>query len=140
MYGFADLPAFWGAVDSIVVTLPLVPETRGIVGAGAFALMRKDAVLINVARGPVVDEQSLYNALHDKRIGGAVIYTWYQYPTPGQGTCMPSHLPFNTLENIVMTPHMSGWTNGTIRRRQGVMAENIRRRIRGEACENVVRS
>jgi len=140
LYGLSDLPAFWGAVDTIVVTLPLVPETRGIVGAEAFALMRKDAVLINVARGPVVDEQALYDALQNKRIGGAVIDTWYQYPSPGQSACMPSSLPFDTLDNIVMTPHMSGWTNGTIRRRQEVMADNIRRRLRGEACENVVRS
>jgi phosphoglycerate dehydrogenase-like enzyme len=139
-YALADLDAFWGNVDNIVVTLPLVPETRGIVGPGAFARMRKDAVLINVARGPVVDEQALYDALHDRRIGGAVIDTWYRYPAPGQPHCMPSNLPFHTLDNIVMTPHMSGWTDGTIRRRQQMMAENIRRRMRGEACDNVIRS
>jgi phosphoglycerate dehydrogenase-like enzyme len=87
-----------------------------------------------------VDEAALYDALHDRRIGGAVIDTWYQYPSLGGGTCMPSTLPFHELTNIVMTPHMSGWTNGTIRRRQQVMADNIRRRMRNEACVNVVRS
>jgi phosphoglycerate dehydrogenase-like enzyme len=51
---------------------------------------------------------------------------------------MPSALPFHELTNVVMTPHMSGWTDGTIRRRQQVMADNIRRRLRGEACVNVV--
>ena len=96
-YGLADLARFWGSVDSIVVTLPLVPETRGIVGADAFAQMRSDAVLINVARGPVVDEQALYDALNDNRIAGAVIDTWYQYPEPGQSQCMPSKLPFHAL-------------------------------------------
>lgn len=139
-YGLADLASFWAGVDSIVVTLPLVPETRGIVGAEAFARMRNDAVLINVARGPVVDEQALYDALHDNRIAGAVIDTWYQYPEPGQGERMPSKLPFHALPNIVMTPHMSGWTNGTIRRRQQVIADNILRRMRGDGCVNVVRS
>jgi phosphoglycerate dehydrogenase-like enzyme len=139
-YGLADLARFWGSVDSIVVTLPLVPETRGIVGADAFAQMRRDAVLINVARGPVVDEQALYDALNDNRIAGAVIDTWYQYPEPGQSQSMPSKLPFHALRNIVMTPHMSGWTDGTIRRRQQVMAENILRLMRGDACVNVVRS
>jgi phosphoglycerate dehydrogenase-like enzyme len=139
-YPLADLARFWGSVDSIVVTLPLVPETRGIVGADAFARMRNDAVLINVARGPVVDEQALYDALHDNRIAGAVIDTWYQYPEPAQNERMPSRLPFHTLKNIVMTPHMSGWTNGTIRRRQQVIADNILRRMRGDACFNVVRS
>ena len=138
--GLGDLAGFWGDLDNIVVTLPLVPETRGIVGAEAFARMRSDAVLINVARGPVVDEAALYHVLRDGRIGGAVIDTWYQYPSPGGGGCMPSALPFHDLTNVVMTPHMSGWTDGTIRRRQQVMAENIRRRLSGEACVNVVRS
>ncbi|HEY4175028.1 MAG TPA: 2-hydroxyacid dehydrogenase [Rhodopila sp.] len=139
-FGLDELARFWGDLDNIVVTLPLVPETRGIVGAEAFARMRPDAVLINVARGPVVDEQALYDALHNGRIGGAVIDTWYQYPSPGGGGCMPSKLPFHELTNVVMTPHMSGWTDGTIRRRQQVIADNIRRRLRGEACVNVVRS
>jgi phosphoglycerate dehydrogenase-like enzyme len=139
-YGLADLADFWGGVDSIVVTLPLVAETRGIVGADAFDRMRRHAVLINVARGPVVDEQALYDALRDNRIAGAVIDTWYQYPGPGQSQCMPSRLPFHELTNVVMTPHMSGWTNGTIRRRQQVIADNILRRMRGDACVNVVRS
>jgi phosphoglycerate dehydrogenase-like enzyme len=139
-YSLTDLRKFWGNVDNIVITLPLVPETRGIVGPEAFAQMRPDAVLINVARGPVVDEQALYKALNDNRIGGAVIDTWYQYPTPTQPNCMPSTLPFHELTNIVMTPHMSGWTNGTIRRRQQVIVDNIHRHSRGDACVNVVRS
>jgi phosphoglycerate dehydrogenase-like enzyme len=139
-YSLADLNRFWGNVDSIVVTLPLVPETRGIVGADAFAHMRKDAVLINVARGPVVDEQALYDALRNNAIAGAVIDTWYQYPTPTQANCLPSRLPFHELTNIVMTPHMSGWTNGTISRRQQVMADNVHRRMRGDTLINVVRS
>ena len=73
-----------------------------------------------------------------ERIGGAVIDTWYQYPTAAQPVLAPSALPFSDLPNVVMTPHMSGWTMGTIRRRQETMAENIRRRMRGEACENVL--
>jgi phosphoglycerate dehydrogenase-like enzyme len=139
-FTLAQLPAFWGSLDTAVITLPLVPETAGIVGREAFSLMRPDAVLINVARGPVVDEQSLFDALSERRIGGAVIDTWYRYPAPGQTTgCLPSNLPFHELPNIVMTPHMSGWTTGTIRRRQRVMADNIRRRIANEPGINVVR-
>lgn len=138
-FTLSELDAFWGSADFIVVTLPLVAETAGIVGADAFARMLPDAVLINVARGPVVDEQALYDALHDKRIGGAVIDTWYRYPVPGSVTQVPSNLPFKELSNIVMTPHMSGWTEGTIRRRQEVMAGNLRRVLSGDICENIVR-
>lgn len=139
---YFPLPAsaeFWSSADTVVVTVPLAPDTRGMVGREAFQAMRRDAVLINVARGPVVEEQALFDALRDQRIGGAVIDTWYQYPAAEDARGAPSALPFNTLPNVIMTPHMSGWTTGTIRRRQAAMAENIRRRMRGEPCENVVR-
>ncbi len=139
-FPLAALAEFWGSADSIVVTVPLTPDTLGIVGREAFAAMRSGAVLVNVARGPVVDEQALYDALREGRIGGAVIDTWYQYPTPGHLQGAPSALPFDTLPNLLMTPHMSGWTTGTIRRRQHAMAENIRHRMRGEPCSNVVRA
>jgi len=139
-YVWDELTAFWGSADVIVVTVPLVPSTRGLVGSGALAAMRPDALLINVARGPVVDEQALFEALRDRRIGGAVIDTWYRYPPPDGAPTMPSALPFHTLPNVLMTPHMSGWTAGTIRRRQATMARNISRRLSGEPCENVIGS
>jgi phosphoglycerate dehydrogenase-like enzyme len=137
-YPLSELREFYGNVDAVVVSVPLAPDTRGMVGQDAFGAMRPDAVLINVACGPVVDEQALYDALRNKRIGGAVIDTWYQYPTAAQPVTAPGSLPFADLSNIVMTPHMSGWTKGTIRRRQTLMADNIGRRMRGEACENVL--
>lgn len=138
-YILSDLPDFWSSADAFVVTVPLVPETKGLVGADAFARMRPNAVLINVARGPVVDEQALYDALKGNRIGGAIIDTWYRYPNPANPHGAPASLPFHELPNIVMTPHMSGWTIGTIRRRQQTIADNIRRTISGEPCQNVIR-
>ena len=78
-----QVEAFMGSADTIVVGLPLVAETTGFVGAKALSAMRPTAVLVNVARGPVVDEQALYDALAGRRIGGAVIDTWYIYPSPG---------------------------------------------------------
>jgi phosphoglycerate dehydrogenase-like enzyme len=137
-YPLSELAAFCASVDSVIVTVPLMPDTKGIVGRAAFAAMRPGAVVVNVARGPVVDEQALYDALRERRIGGAVIDTWYQYPTAARPVVAPSALPFGDLPNLVMTPHMSGWTMGTIRRRQETMAANVRRRMRGEACENVL--
>ncbi|MBN9457971.1 MAG: phosphoglycerate dehydrogenase [Bosea sp.] len=134
-----QLAAFLGSVDVVVVSVPLTEETKGIVGAAAFAAMRPDAVLVNVGRGPTVDEEALYEALRSRRIGGAIIDTWYRYPQAGDAAPLPSKLPFQDLSNVLMTPHMSGWTNGTIRRRQAVIAGNIRRRFSGEPLENVVR-
>ncbi|MCA0423450.1 MAG: 2-hydroxyacid dehydrogenase [Proteobacteria bacterium] len=137
-YGLEDLPAFMASADAIVVSLPLNEATRGFVNAPALAAMRPEAVIINVGRGPVIDEQALYDALAEKRIGGAIIDTWYQYPTPDAPTTLPSALPFQRLDNLVMTPHMSGWTNGTVRRRQQTIAENIARLAAGTALVNVV--
>jgi len=137
-FGLDELPAFMGSVDAVVVTLPLTPKTTGLVGAAELAAMRLDAVILNVGRGPVIDEQALYDALNQRRIGGAVIDTWYQYPTPTLPECAPSRLPFTALPNVVMTPHMSGWTTGTVQRRQQTMADNIARLASGRELLNVV--
>lgn len=134
-----QLDNFWGTADFIIVSVPLIDATRGIVGASAFAAMKSDAVIINVGRGPTVDEQALYDALKTRKIGGAVIDTWYAYPTSDQRTKQPSALPFHELDNVVMTPHMSGWTNGTIKRRQHTIAENVNRRLQGRDCVNIVK-
>ncbi len=137
-FSLEALPAFMASADAIVVSLPMLPELCGIVGVGALAAMRPDAVIINVGRGPVIDEAALYDALKERRIGGAVIDTWYVYPADADPTPHPSRQPFHALDNVIMTPHMSGWTSGTIRRRQQTMADNINRLQRGERLVNVV--
>lgn len=138
-FGLDDLPRFWASADYFVVSVPLAPETNGIVDAASFAAMRPSAVVVNVGRGPTIDEQALYEALKGRRIAGAVIDTWYNYPTTAEPNARPSAFPFHELPNVVMTPHMSGWTIGTVRRRQRFMADNIRRRRNGEPCLNVLR-
>ncbi len=137
-FGLHQLPEFMASADAVVVSLPLTPQTQGIVDAKAFAAMRPDAVILNVGRGPVIDEQALYDALAQRKIGGAIIDTWYQYPTPTQAECAPSRLDFGALPNLLMTPHMSGWTSGTVRRRQETMADNIRRWSEGQPLVNVL--
>ncbi len=137
-FGLHD-PAFWAAADAVVVSLPLAPDTTGLVGAAALAAMRPGAVILNVGRGPVIDEQALYDALAANRIS-AVIDTWYRYPTAAEPGAMPSSLPFHDLPNVVMTPHMSGWTSGTIRRRRELIGRNVCHLIAGEPYENVVRA
>ena len=128
---------FMGRADAVVVSLPLADETRGMVGAAELAAMRPGAVIVNVGRGPVIDQQALFDALSQRRIN-AVIDTWYDYPTRDNPHTPPGRLPFNQLENLVMTPHMSGWTAGMIRRRRETIAQNIGRLSRGEPLVNVV--
>jgi len=135
-----QLPDFWGSAAAFVVSVPLTAETTGIVGAAAFAAMPPGAVIINVGRGATIDERALYDALRTERIAGAIIDTWYRYPSPSEPHPQPAGLPFADLPNLLMTPHMSGWTHGTIARRQRTIADNIRRRRSGEDCTNVVRA
>lgn len=137
-FGLGELNAFMASADAIVVTLPLAASTAGIVGAEALAAMRPGAVLVNVARGPVVDEQALFDALSRQSIGGAVIDTWYQYPSADRPECPPSQLDFASLPNVLMTPHMSGWTDAMLQRRRHTLADNITRLTDGRPLVNVL--
>ncbi len=139
-FSLDQLPQMARAVDTLVVTLPLTEQTNALVDARTFEAMRPGALIVNVGRGPVVDEQALFEALASKKIGGAVIDTWYQYPSPSHAVGAPSRLDFASLPNVLMTPHMSGWTQGTVRRRQQTMANNIARLHKGQRLINVVRA
>jgi len=134
----SDLGGMMGQVDYVLNTLPLADGTKGLIGAEALAAMHADAIIMNVGRGAVIDEDALYDALSNKRIGGAVIDTWYVYPAADNPAPQPSRHPFNTLDNVIMTPHMSGWTHGTIDRRRKVIAENINRLAAGKELVNRV--
>ncbi len=138
-FGLDQLAAFMAAADAIVVSLPLTANTTGIVGVAELAAMRPGAVIINVGRGPVIDEQALFDALAQQRIAGAIIDTWYQYPTSEHREIAPSKLPFATLSNLTMTPHMSGWTHEMLKRRQATLADNINRLAEGRELLNVLR-
>jgi phosphoglycerate dehydrogenase-like enzyme len=133
-----DLPALLEAADFVVVACPLSEATRGLIGAAQLRRMKPDAVLINVARGPIVDEDALYEALAQHRIGGAVLDTWYHYPEPGEAAVRPSRHPFHELDNVIMTPHCSGWTEGLMERRFAVIADNIERLRDGRPLLNQV--
>lgn len=126
-----------GQSDYLAITLSLSAETRGLIDARRLGLMKPSACLINVARAEIVDEQALYHALAQKRLVGAALDVWYRYPT-GAGNTAPANAPFHELDNVIMTPHVSGWTEGMIEARADVIAENIARTARGEKPLNAV--
>jgi len=136
--GPAALDEVLGRADYLAITLALTPDTRGLIGASQLARLRPTAVLVNVARGEVVDEDALYDALHRRGIAGAALDVWYRYPA-GEAPTHPGHRPFHELPNVLMTPHVSGWTEGMMDARAGVIAENIHRTARGEAPVNHIR-
>ena len=98
--------------DVIFVAIPLTEETTGLINENCFSAMSQDTILINVARGSVICEKSLYSSLNEKRIFGAGIDTWYNYPKPGEAQTFPStDYAFQQLHNLVMSPHRAGYIN-----------------------------
>jgi len=134
----SDLPHLLQISDYVVLACDLNAETKNLFNSQAFAQMKSDAVLINVARGGIVEEEALYQALHNKTIGGAVIDTWYNYNAKGQDEVKPFNLPFEELDNIIMSGHESGWTLQQVERRWKFIAENIERIERGDSPQNIV--
>jgi phosphoglycerate dehydrogenase-like enzyme len=95
------------------------------------------ACLINVARAEIIDEAALYDALAERVIAGAALDVWYRYPAE-PGPVAPAGQPFRQLSNVLMTPHVSGWTDGMLEARAKLIAENIARVAHGEPPLNQV--
>jgi phosphoglycerate dehydrogenase-like enzyme len=125
--------------DHLVIALSLTEATRGLIGDKQLRMMKPTATLINVARAEIVDEEALYRALAERAIAGAALDVWYRYPT-APGPTLPAHYPFQTLTNVLMTPHVSGWTEGMMEARAKLIAENIHRTARGELPLNRIPS
>jgi phosphoglycerate dehydrogenase-like enzyme len=123
--------------DYVVVSMPASPQTVGWIGEPQLRRMKPSAYLINVARGEIVDEDALYHALARRTIAGAALDVWYRYPR-GPGATAPATRPFHELLNVLMTPHVSGATDGTLDARAKLIAENIARIARGEPPLNRV--
>ena len=138
LYGLDALDAVLAEADHVVIALPLTPATHGLIGARQLGLMKPTASLVNVARAEIVDAEALYQALRDRRIAGAALDVWYRYPRDGSPT-LPAAQPFHELPNVIMTPHVSGWTDGMMRARADVVAGNIDRVLRGEMPLNLIR-
>ncbi len=140
-YSLDELSDMVATCDFLVVSIALTPETTDLINKNQLIAMRPDAVLVNVARGPVINEDALFDALKDGEIGGAVLDVWYNYPSSTEDRfARPSSHDFTKLQNVYMTPHISGWTEGTVERRWNAIAENLMRLGRGEVLLNVVNS
>lgn len=124
--------------DVVVVAIPHNAETSGLIGEHQLRLLGRDGLLINVARGPVVDEKALYESLRDNVIGGAVIDVWWNYPSGAGKDCAPSNYPFGTLDNAFLTPHVSGVTSDTFSRRVDEILANIERVRAGDPIHRQV--
>jgi phosphoglycerate dehydrogenase-like enzyme len=127
----ADLAAAVGWCDHLVLAAPLTDATRGLVDAAVLAAMKSDAHLVNVARGPLVDESALLAALTAGSIGGATLDVFDTEPLP-QGH------PLWDAPGAVVTAHMSGDARGWRDRLAAQFAENLQRWLTGKPLHNVV--
>ena len=138
-YGKNGIDEILKRSDFVLISTPLTDATRNLIGKRELDFMKKSAYIINPARGHIINEESLYNALKNRKISGAAIDTWYSYPKDQKEEPRPSRFPFWNLENVIMTPHHSGATHGTIERRSLTIAENIDRLSIGKPLVNLVK-
>jgi glyoxylate/hydroxypyruvate reductase A len=101
VYRTRDVRKALGSADFVVLTVPLTPATRHLIGAGELAAMKPSAWLVNIARGPIVDEGALVDALSGRRLAGAILDVFDEEP-------LPAGHPLWQFDNVVITPHISG--------------------------------
>ena len=124
--------------DFVLIACDMNAETRGMIDAERLAFMKPTGVLINVARGKIIDEDALYDALRERRIGGAILDVWYNYNQPGKPDVWPSNRPFQNLENVILSGHRSALSSRMHERRWQFVASNLERVARGDEPRNIV--
>lgn len=129
-FSAAELDELLETSDYLLCAAPLTPETRGLIGDRQLRLLRPSAVVLNLGRGPVIDEPALVSALQEGRIRGAVLDVFDTEPLP------PGH-PFYALENVLLSPHCADHTPGWMDDAMELFVENYRRYLDGEPLLNI---
>jgi phosphoglycerate dehydrogenase-like enzyme len=121
----SELIRMLATADYVVLAAPVTPVTRGLIGREQLATMKADAYLINVGRGPLINEEALHQALSDKKIAGAALDVFEEEPIPADS-------PLWGLENLLITPHTAGMTTKLWERHYRLFSENVRRYLNGQ--------
>lgn len=125
-------------IDFVFVALPLTDATEEIIDAKFIQSMNREAVLINVSRGEIIEEQALYRALRNRDIAGAAIDTWFNYPDKENPRALPSlRYKFHELDNMVMSPHRAGFIDSGFPHLDDAI-ENLNRAVKGKPLINIV--
>jgi D-2-hydroxyacid dehydrogenase (NADP+) len=127
----SDLPYLLAESDYVVVALPLTPESRGLIGEAELRAMKPNAVIVNIGRGAIIDEQALVRALKEGWIAGAALDVFQQEPLSGESELW-------ALDNVILTPHISGGTPRYMERAVALFCDNLRRYLEDEPLRNVV--
>ena len=126
VHGIGDVKSLLPEADVVALTCPLTPQTEGLIDEAAFGLMKRTAYLVNVARGPCVDEAALVRALAERRIAGAGIDVAQEEP-------LPENSPLWDLKNVLITPHTGGDTHCYEDTVLDYLQDNLARLWRGES-------
>lgn len=126
-----DLPYVLQESDFIIIALPLTADTRGIISQEQFKIMKEGAIIVNIARGPIINEQALYEFLKANK-GSAGIDVWYNYPNridslnTGKVDPLYQNYPFQDLDNIIMSPHAAFKVKDTSNKAAEDILENLK--------------
>jgi phosphoglycerate dehydrogenase-like enzyme len=122
---WSERDAILRQADFVLLSAPHTAETERLIGAAQLALMQPHSYLVNIARGGLIDEQALYQALAERRIAGAGLDVYVEEPVPADH-------PLLGLDNVILTPHIGGGTGGARVKQMSDALENIARAARGE--------
>lgn len=134
------LPELLPQANALIVALPQTPETEDLLGAAELASLPPESVLVNIGRGPIVNERALYEALAGGRLGAAALDVWYQYPADeaARTDTPPSAYPFAELDNVVLSPHRAGHAVETEALRMAHLAQLLNHAAAGMPLPNRV--
>jgi len=140
VYPVSALHTLLPRTDALMMALPGTPHTDGMIGAAEIALLPAHAIIVNVGRGPTIDEEALYAALKENRIRAAGLDVWWSYPKgeADRTTTPPSRFPYHELDNVVMSPHRGGWLSEAESNRSRALAELLNAAARGEVMPSKV--
>jgi phosphoglycerate dehydrogenase-like enzyme len=131
VFGPEELDRALAQADFVVIAAPLTPSTRGLFDAARLARMKPDAYLVNVSRGPIVDEAALAQALRKRTIAGAALDVFEAEP-------LPQDSPLWDLDNLLITPHTAAVTEKLWERHYALIRENLRRFLAAEPLLGLV--
>jgi phosphoglycerate dehydrogenase-like enzyme len=131
-----DLRRVLGASDVVVLTVPLTTTTRGLIGQRELDWMKRDAILINVARGAVIDQKALYEHLKKNPSFRVGIDTWWSEPSHHERFCL--EFPFFQLSNVIGSPHNADHVSGMRLRATHMALENVYSYLLGRKLRGVV--
>ena len=129
---------FLGSCDIIFITLPLNKYTRGFVNADFLSKVKSDSILINVGRGEVINQRDFYQFLRNNKEFRAGIDVWWDYPSEPYAKNFYQKYPFHKLNNVVMTPHIAGFSKEIRRNVFENALKNVIRFINGEQPKNII--